>query len=174
MSKHSGSFFERLTGNINIHDETDDEDFGAIIENVDEEETEEIIPEKKERKSKKKEEKSWIEEASEEGQLSVDMFQNPTEIIIKAMLAGVKAEDLDVSIDQDAITLRGSRKSEREVEEDNYYYKELYWGDFSRTILLPQEVDPENAEASMKNGLLVIKLPKLKKDRSQKLKIKVE
>ncbi len=150
MSK--GSFFERLTGNI-----------------PDEEERELKIKEEKVSKSDKKE-KDWIEEDGV-GQLTVDMYQKPNEIIIKAMLAGVNPENLDVSIAQDMITIKGKRQSSKETSEENYFYKELYWGSFTRSILLPQEIDPDSAEAKLKDGLLVIRLPKVDKDKTQKLKI---
>ncbi len=116
----------------------------------------------------------WMEENNEEGQLTVDVFQNPNEIIIKAMVAGVKPDDLDVSITQDMITIRGKREESHRVEKENYFYQELYWGAFSRSILLPQEVDPDESEATIKNGILIIKLPKLDKERIQKLKVKNE
>lgn len=108
----------------------------------------------------------------EEAQLTVDMHQTPDAIIIEAMIAGVKPEDLDVSITQDMVTVNGKRSRQTTVNEDNYYYQELYWGGFSRSILLPQEIDSEEAEATMKNGLLTIRMPKLDKTKVQKLRIK--
>ncbi len=151
MSK--GSFFDRLTGNM-----------------PDNNEELEIVKDKKTKDDKQK--KDWIDEEGV-GQLTVDMYQTSGEIIIHAMLAGVGEDDLDVSIAQDMITIKGKRKSTKEVSEENYFYKELYWGSFSRSILLPQEIDPENAEASLKKGLLVIRLPKVDKDKTQKLKVNV-
>jgi len=115
-----------------------------------------------------------VESENEEGQLTVDVYQTPNEIIIQAIVAGVKEEDLDVSITQDMVTLRGKREDGRRVERENFFYQELYWGSFTRSILLPQEVDPDEAEAVLKNGLLTIKLPKLDKERVQKVKIKKE
>jgi len=114
----------------------------------------------------------WMEEESSEGQLSVDVFQTPDEIVIKAHVAGVKPDDLDVSITRDMVTIRGKRSDHTEVQHDDYFYKELYWGSFSRTILLPQEVDTEQAEASEKHGLLTLRLPKIDKEKQKKLKVK--
>ena len=75
----------------------------------------------------------------EEGELSVDVYQNPNEIVIKTMVAGVKPEDLDVSISRDMVTAKGKRENERIVADDDYFHKELYWGSFSRTaVVLPQ------------------------------------
>lgn len=107
-----------------------------------------------------------------EGELAVDVYQTPTHIIIKAMIAGVRPEDLDVSITRDLVTLRGKRERHTEGTAGDFFFQELYWGAFSRTIVLPQEVEIEDAEATEKHGLLTIKLPKLDKGRQAKLKVK--
>ena len=112
------------------------------------------------------------EEEEEEGQLSVDVYQTADQIVLKAVVAGVQPQNLDVSITRDMVTIKGKREEQKEVSEDDYFYKELYWGSFSRTILLPQEVEVEGAEASEKHGVLIIKLPKIDKDRETKLKVK--
>lgn len=114
----------------------------------------------------------WPEENENEGELSVDVHQTPTEIVIKAMVAGVKPEDLDVSITRDMVTIKGKRDDSREVSNEDYFFKELYWGSFSRTILLPQEVEADEAEATEKNGLLVLRLPKLNKEKQTKLRVR--
>ncbi len=107
-----------------------------------------------------------------EGELSVDVYQTPTHIIIKAMIAGVKPEDLDISITRDLVTIRGKRERHTEGTAGDFFFQELYWGTFSRTIVLPQEVEIEDAEASEKHGLLVVRLPKMDKGRQAKLKVK--
>ncbi len=106
------------------------------------------------------------------GELAVDVYQTPTHIIIKAMIAGVKPDDLDVSITRDMVTIRGKRERHTEGTAGDFFFQELYWGAFSRTIVLPQEVEIEEAEASEKHGLLVVRLPKLDKGRQAKLKVK--
>jgi HSP20 family molecular chaperone IbpA len=118
--------------------------------------------------------RSAIQEPEEqlEGELAVDVYQTPTHIIIKAMIAGVRPEDLDVSITRDLVTLRGKRERHTEGTAGDFFFQELYWGAFSRTIVLPQEVEIEDAEATEKHGLLTIKLPKLDKGRQAKLKVK--
>ena len=108
----------------------------------------------------------------EEGELSVDVYQTPSEIIIEAMVAGVKPEDLHLSITRDMVTIKGRRDGNSQVTHDDYFYKELYWGTFTRTILLPHEVEIEEAEAVEKHGLLIIRLPKIDKARQAKLKVK--
>ncbi len=144
------SFFEKLTGS-----QREDEEDVFSLEPVD-------------NKNLMKE----IEEENEEAELTMDVYQTPTEIIIQSFVAGLKPEDLDVTITHDMVTIKGKREDRRRVERENYFYQELYWGTFSRSILLPQEVDPDEADASIKDGMLSIKLPKLDKERIQKLKIK--
>jgi len=155
MARGKKSFFDRLTGSVSI-DDYDNE-----------------YSEKEENPSEGNNDKQqWIEEDDTEGQLTVDVYQKPDEIIIKAIVAGVKPDDLEVTITRDMVILRGRREELKEVEEDNYFYKELYWGSFSRTILLPQEIDVEEAQANEKHGLITIRLPKIDKERQTKLKVK--
>lgn len=142
------SFFEKLTGIVKIND--DDNDIELFED--DDEESEDVICES-------------------EAQLAVDMYQTPSEIIIKTMVAGTKPEDLDINITRDMVTIKGKREEESD-DGDDFFHKELYWGCFSRTIILPQEIDVEEAEATNKNGLLTIKLPRLDRNRQAKLKVK--
>ncbi len=113
-----------------------------------------------------------LPEEDVDGELAVDVYETPTHILIKAMIAGVRPEDLDVSITRDMVTIRGKRERAVESNAGDHFFQELYWGSFSRTIVLPQEVEIEEAEATEKHGLLVIKLPKLDKGRHAKLKVK--
>lgn len=113
-----------------------------------------------------------IPEAEGEAQLTVDVFQTPNEIVIKALVAGVRPEDLDIAITRDLVTIRGKRVEQREITEDSFIYRELYWGAFSRSVVLPAEIDVDLAEADQKHGLLTIRLPKVNKDRQTKLKVK--
>ncbi len=112
------------------------------------------------------------EETPEEGQLSVDVYQTPSHIVIQAMIAGVHPEDLDISITRDMVSLKGKRQAPNDVGEEHYYFRELYWGSFSRSIMLPQEIEVEEAEAFEKHGLLTIRLPKIDKGRQTKLKVR--
>jgi len=149
--KNKRSFFERLTGAVRLEDEDYAEDTVAI--------------------SHGKSSPSIFEEP-EEAQLTVDVFNTPTEIVIKTMVAGVKPDDLDVSITRDMVTIRGERGEERTVTDQDYLHRELYWGAFSRTISLPEEINVDEAEASEKFGMLVLRLPKVDKNRSAKLRVK--
>ncbi len=105
-------------------------------------------------------------------QLTVDVYQNDSDILIRALVAGVRPEDLDIAITRDMVTIQGKRVDQKEVSEDGYVYRELYWGAFARTVVLPAEIDVDAAEASEKHGLLTLKLPKINKNRQTKLKVK--
>lgn len=153
--KDNRSFFEKLTGSVRIDEESE-------IENV-----ESKLPNKTNSNGE-----PWFDDEPEEGQLTVDMYQTPTEIVIKSMVAGVKPEDLDISIARDTVTIKGKRETERFVREEDYFHQELYWGSFSRTIMLPAEIDVEEADAVEKHGLLIIRLPKVDKNRQTRLKVK--
>ncbi len=107
-----------------------------------------------------------------EGELAVDMYQTPTDIIVKTMIAGVRPEDLDITITRDMVTVKGKREESKDYSDDDFFHKELYWGAFSRTVVLPQEIEVEEAEATNKNGLLTIRLPKLDKNKQAKVKVK--
>lgn len=109
----------------------------------------------------------------EEGELTLDIYDKGDSIVIQSTVAGVKPEDLDISITNDSVSIRGKRERMEEVEEKNYYYKELFWGTFSRSIILPEEIEEDLAEATIKHGLLTIRLPKKKRGIVQKLKVKV-
>jgi HSP20 family protein len=114
----------------------------------------------------------WIENESQDAELTVDVFQTPDSIVIKAMTAGVDPNDLDISIARDMVVIHGHREEEKTARTDDYFVQELYWGSFSRTISLPEEVDVDEADAVCKHGLLILKLPKLDKKRQTKLKVK--
>lgn len=157
MSKKS--FFERLTGTVKL-DESDFDDVAPL-------------PKTKAKEIElEEEEKSPFEQEEKVGQLTVDVYQTADHIVIKTMAAGVRPEDLDITITRDMVTIRGKREEERAIQEDNYFIRELYWGSFARTVTLPEEVDVEEAEAVEKHGLLILKLPKLDKKRLTKLKVK--
>jgi HSP20 family protein len=107
-----------------------------------------------------------------EGQLPVDVYQTASEIVIRAFVAGVRADELNVSISRDMVVIEGSREERESVGDSDYFTRELFWGSFSRTILLPQEVDVENSSAGAKDGLLSIILPKHDKARQTKIKVR--
>ena len=111
-------------------------------------------------------------EEEEAGELAVDVYQTPEAIVVKALIAGVHPNSVDISLTREMLTISGTREDEREVDEEHYFQRELYWGSFSRTILLPEEVDVDMAEASERHGVLMIRLPKINKKKQTKLKVR--
>ena len=106
-----------------------------------------------------------------EGQLTVDIFQDEDDIIIQSTIAGVQPDDLDISITNDMVTIKGRRHPPAKISAANYYYRELHWGPFSRSVILPAEIDVDDAKASIKNGMLTIRLPKHERLRTRRIKI---
>lgn len=109
---------------------------------------------------------------SSEGQLPVDVHQTAGDIIIHAFVAGVRPDELNISIRRDMVEIQGSRTEREQIAAPDYFTRELFWGSFSRTILLPQEIDVEASSASAKDGLLTIILPRLNKTKQTKLRVK--
>lgn len=155
MAKEKKSFFERLTGTVRL-DEKEAEQNGS----------------KNGRGLPNSKKEDWIAEEEKDAELTVDVSQNDSEIIVKAMVAGVHPEDLDVDITRDMITIKGHREEERNSKDEDFFVQELYWGAFSRSITLPEEIDVDAAEAIERHGLLILKLPKVDKGRKTKLKVK--
>jgi len=154
------NFFKKLSGlddKINI--EQADE-----LESADDEMTEQP--------SLKSESNEWLGGDYDEGQLSIDVFQTPDSLIVKSTIAGVKPGDIDISINNDMLTIRGRREIQEKISEENYLIKECYWGGFSRSIILPVEVEVEKVEAALDNGVLTVILPKAKSAKQFSIKVK--
>ena len=113
----------------------------------------------------------WMEEF--EGQLAIDVYQTPSDIVIKAPIAGVRQEDLEVSITEDQITIKGERHDRQNEAVENYLVQECYWGAFSRTFPLPIAVDPDKAFAKLENGILTVTIPKAAKARTRTLSVEI-
>jgi HSP20 family protein len=172
MVKVKRSFFEKITGSKRIEPE-EYAGRGSIsqpITNIYETEETEMILNSSPQKNMQEENFSTGDNS--EGQLTIDVYQTDNDIVIKSTIAGVKPEDLDVNINNDMVTIRGERKNEEEVPEENYYYQECYWGNFSRSVILPVDVISDKSEASMKNGILTIRLPKADSTRSKKIQVR--
>lgn len=157
-NKKKKSIFERLSGSRSTDDDYDFDDVPV------EQEEDEIRPARGERQAQ--------ETTRPEGHLPVDMYQTPTDIIVRTFVAGVRPDELNVSISRDMVVIEGSREERSEVSGPDYFSQELFWGSFARTIMLPQEVDVEGSSASSKDGLLTITLPKLDRARQTKLKVR--
>lgn len=104
----------------------------------------------------------------EEGHLTVDVFKDGSDVIIQSTIAGADPKDIDISITSDMVTIRGQRHNEHKTRSGDYFHQELYWGSFSRSIILPADVDPDKSKASFKNGILSIRMPLVDKSGSRK------
>jgi len=161
------SFFDRLSGNSSATDPFDSFD-------------EEMSPaplstrKDRERMSEPTARPAPLEDnaTNSEGQLPVDVHQTAGDIIIRAFVAGVRPDELNISISRDMVEIEGSRMERGQIGGPDYFTRELFWGSFSRTIMLPQEVDVDATTAGAKDGLLTIILPKLDKKRQTKLRVK--
>jgi HSP20 family protein len=116
---------------------------------------------------------NWLED-DYSGQLSVDVYQTDKDIVVKSTIAGVRPEDIDISINGDMLTIKGLRRKDHEVEEDDYFFKECYWGGFSRSIILPVDVKADKIAATLKNGVLTVVLPKTEKKNVKVVRVKEE
>lgn len=106
------------------------------------------------------------------GQLALDVYETKEKLVVKARVAGVNKEDLDVSISDNTLTIRGTLSSGEESDTENYHLQECYWGEFSRTVGLPVPVKEEEIDAVLKDGVLTISFDKLKQDTVKKIEIK--
>lgn len=154
MDKNTKNFFEKLAG-INHNEEEFKPELAKLEESPSEKSINEIFEES-------------------EGELAVDVYQTPSAFIIESTIAGVNPEDIDISLTSDSINIKGRREKEERIKTENYIHQECYWGRFSRSIILPQEIDPDRTQAGIKNGVLKITLPKVNKTRSKKIKVKFE
>jgi HSP20 family protein len=163
------SFFNRLTGGAPSADELDSFDDELPIATI----------------PMRKEPRGQIPQASpstpsslssnhpeSKGELPVDVHQTGSDIVVRAFVAGVRPDELNISIRRDMVEIEGSRMEREQVTGQDYFTRELFWGSFARTVLLPQEIDVEGSSASAKDGLLTIILPKLDKARQTKLRVK--
>jgi HSP20 family protein len=113
----------------------------------------------------------WDEEEAIQGQLAVDVYETKEKLVVKARTAGVNKHDLDVSIADNTLTVRGTLSAGTEEEVENYFAQECYWGEFSRSIALPVPVKEEEIEAVLKDGVLTISFTKVKQDTVKKIQV---
>ena len=114
----------------------------------------------------------WQNLGGQEGELAIDVYQTDSEIVIQSAIAGVKPETLDISIENDKVLIRGQRAKPSGDSEKKYFYQECYWGPFSREIILPEETDPSRAGAVMKEGILIIRIPRIERQKKRKIEVK--
>jgi len=116
-------------------------------------------------------EDEWEEDDSVPGQLAVDVYETKDKLVVKARTAGVNRSELDVSISDNQLTIKGTLSSGTEEEVENYFLQECYWGEFSRSIALPVPVKEEEIEAVLKDGVLTISFGKLQQDTVKKIQV---
>ena len=114
---------------------------------------------------------TMVEQTGVEGELAVDVYETTKDVVIKAPVAGIDPENLDITITDEMVMVKGERKEEKEVEQSAYHFQECYWGAFSRTVNLPVKVLADDAKADFKNGILTIRVPKVSTAKIKKLKV---
>lgn len=120
-------------------------------------------------------EEIWIDASNEgyEGQLAVDVYQDEKNVYVQAIVGGIKPEDIEVHLNNDMLTIKGKRlQPDAQIQPEHYYIQECYWGGFSRSIILPIDIQNEHVEAITENGVLKITLPKSDRPRHSRIPIK--
>lgn len=116
-------------------------------------------------------EDEWDEEEAVPGQLAVDVYETKEKLVVKARTAGVNKNDLDVSISDNTLQIRGTLNAGYEEDVENYHLQECYWGEFSRSLVLPIPVKEDEIEAVLKDGVLTISFTKVKQDSVKKIQV---
>jgi HSP20 family protein len=158
--KNKKSFFSKLLGNKNNQTENKklESNKDNSVKNI--------------RNKTNQDQEEWA--ADYEGQLTIDVYQTDEDIIIKSTIAGVTPEDIDITIDNDMVIIKGERKNCTKAKEEDYYYQECYWGSFSRSVILPCDIEADKIQAELKNGILTVTLPKAHKSKTKKISVKTE
>jgi HSP20 family protein len=181
--KEKTSFFGKIMG-ANITAEETEPQMVAVSQVQEEpeelleeepEETESLVVEEEtvevpEQTKNKEQNEEWMSDF--EGQLNIDMYQTKDNVIVKSTIAGVRPEDIDITVANDMLTIKGARKKEDTVVQDDYFYQECYWGNFSRSVIIPIDIDSEGIEADLKDGILTVIIPKAAKAKTKKVKVK--
>jgi HSP20 family protein len=191
MAKKDRSFFGKIMGgsategddttqyaeeNYVPQDEVVEQDLEVeelIEEEPYEEEQEETAPAAEgapETEGMDKKDEDWMSDY--EGALNIDMYQTKDNVIIKSTIAGVRPEDIDITVANDMVSIKGSRQKEENVAQEDYFYQECYWGNFSRSVIVPVDIDSESIEADLKDGILTVIIPKAAKAKTKKVKVK--
>lgn len=195
MARREKSFFGKIMGGdvtdveqeVPVQEEYIEEEDVADEELVDVEddaegeyeeyEEEEVVPVQAEESVRQpvqtnsnQKEEDWMSDY--EGALNIDMYQTKDNVIIKSTIAGVRPDDIDITVANDMVTVKGTRQREETINQDDYFYQECYWGSFSRSVIVPVDIDSEEIEADLKDGILTIVIPKAAKAKTKKVKVK--
>ncbi|MFZ3055070.1 MAG: Hsp20/alpha crystallin family protein [Minisyncoccales bacterium] len=115
-----------------------------------------------------KEEKRWD---APHGQLVVDVYETDKELVIQSAIAGIKSEQIDVSLENDILIIKGERENPTKDKGQRYFLKECYWGPFSKEIILPREIDTSRIDAKVKEGILTVRMPKIERSKNKKISV---
>jgi len=166
------SFFERLTGGVSVDNNSYQDESYDDYEEFDDSFAEDTADYEADEWTDEPAQKESAYDYEDEGELAVDVYETAEYIIVQAMVAGVRPDHLDVSITREMCTVSGRREAPAEAGHEDYLHQELYWGSFSRSIVLPGEVEVEESEAKEDHGLLTVKMPKINKNQKTKLEVK--
>ena len=111
----------------------------------------------------------WFED--NDGQLAIDAYQTEDVVILKAPIAGVTKEELEVAVTDEVVNIKGQRHDTNAVSRESYFVQECFWGNFSRSYVLPVAVEADLAQASLKDGVLTITIPKLEKSKTRLIQV---
>jgi HSP20 family protein len=114
----------------------------------------------------------FFEDTEVPGQLAVDVYQTDEAITVVAPVPGVSKNDIELSIVENTLTVQGKRHADKQIKNSDYFVQECYWGEFSRSIILPVQIKEEEAEAELKDGMLTITIPKAAQEKVKKITIK--
>lgn len=117
---------------------------------------------------KGEEKKSWN---GPNGQLVVDVYETEKELIVQSAIAGIKNDQIDVSLENDILIIKGERDNPSKDKEQRYFLKECYWGPFSKEIILPREIDTSRIDAKVKDGILTVRMQKIERSKSKKISV---
>jgi HSP20 family protein len=129
---------------------------------------------RKEKKGGEKE-KTWFSE-NDVGELTIDAYETPEELVIQSPIAGITSKDVKISLEDDMLVIRGKREKPETSEKGKkkYFYQECFWGKFEKRLILPEEVDINKAKANIKNGILTLRIPKKKKKGKKEVRIEIQ
>ncbi len=114
----------------------------------------------------------FFEDTDVPGQIAVDVYQTKTDVVVVCPVPGVNKNDVEVSLVENTLTIRGRRQASETIQESDYFAQELHWGEISRSIVLPTQVKEEGAEAVLKDGILSVRIPKAEQDKVKKIEIR--
>lgn len=172
MNDDTRKFFEKLAGVATNENEEFEPQLARVETPVRASSKIKEVAKEKEKEKEIEDEDTLFDEG--EGQLAIDVYQTTSDIVVESAIAGVSSDDLDIEISPEAVTIKGKRGKISKNETRDYLFQECYWGRFSRSVILPQEINPDHASAALKNGILRIVLPKVNRQRTKKVKVKFE